>query len=112
MLDGDNPACRKAAAIAVARHFIDDRHARIAGAHEIAMQGMGDAGRVDRADGRYQRLADHLAAKHPLPADLRAGATKQIEFERLQIERFEQSLDAACHDLPPLSLLTQPVSIA
>ena len=46
---------------------------------------------------RHQGLADDLAAEHPLPADLRARAAKEIELEPLQIERFEQCLDTICH---------------
>jgi hypothetical protein len=42
---------------------------------------------VDGAAGRDQRLADHLAAEHALPARLRAAPAKQVYLERLEIEK-------------------------
>ena len=39
-----------------------------------------------RARGGDQRLADHLPAEHPLPADLRAFPAKQTGFQPLDIE--------------------------
>src|SRR5690348_5716324 len=51
----------------------------------------------DRAAGRHQRLADHLAAEHVLPAVLRRAPAEQIELERLQVEDFQQSFDGGRH---------------
>src|SRR4051812_16450470 len=101
MLDRDDPPGRETAAVAVARHLIDDRHARIAGAHEITVQRMGNTRALDRADGRDQRLADDLAPEHALPADLRARAAEQIALERLEIERPDQFGNPRCHHLAP-----------
>ena len=47
--------------------------------------------------GSNQGLADHLAAEHPLPSDLRGTPAKQVHFERLQIEHMEQVLDGRSH---------------
>ena len=52
---------------------------------------------VDRAGGGDQRLADHLAAEHALPADLRAAAAEQIDLERFEIEDGQQVLDGGRH---------------
>ena len=46
---------------------------------------------------RDQRLADHLAAEHALPADLRAQASEQIHLELLEIEDGEQHFQRAAH---------------
>ena len=48
--------------------------------------------RIDGALRRHQRLADHLAAENPLPARLRTATTKQIVFQRFQVENGEQVL--------------------
>ena len=47
--------------------------------------------------GRDQRLADHLAAEHALPADLRAQAAKQILLELFEIEDGEQLFDLGAY---------------
>ena len=39
---------------------------------------------------RHQRLTDHLPAKDPLPAHLRAAATENIDLDRLEVERREK----------------------
>ena len=75
----------EALAVADAVDLVDDRHLRIAREEEIGVQRMGSRA-LDRAGGRDQRLADHLAAEHALPADLRAAAAKQVHLERLEIE--------------------------
>jgi hypothetical protein len=63
---------------------VDDRRGGIAGPHEIGVQRVHrPVGCIDRALRGHQRLADHLAAEDPLPADLRAGAAEQVLFERL-----------------------------
>ena len=51
------------------------------------------AGDVDRAAGRHQRLADHLAAEHALPADLRRAAAEQVDLELLEVEDVQQVLN-------------------
>ena len=77
VLDRHHAAGGKAAAVADAVDIVDDRHRGIAGAQEIAVQGMGGAA-IDRAAGRDQRLTDHLPTEHALPAGL--GATPRNEF--------------------------------
>src|SRR3954454_19914824 len=52
---------------------------------------------VARAAGRYQRLADHLAAEDPLPADLRAASPEQVVLELLEVEDGEKIVDGARH---------------
>ncbi len=82
MLNGNDPSCGKAIAVADSVDFIDDRHFRIPWAHEIAMQGMSNLV-LDGARCGHQRLADHLAAENPLPAGLRRQSTEKIVFKRL-----------------------------
>ena len=48
---------------------------------------------LDRAAGGDQRLADHLAAEHALPADLRRAAAEQIHLERFEVEDASAGLD-------------------
>src|SRR5580704_3358187 len=52
----------------------------------------------DGAAGGDQRLADHLAAEHPLPARLRRAAAEQVHLQRLEIENVEDFLDGGGHD--------------
>jgi hypothetical protein len=52
---------------------------------------------VHGAAGRDQRLPDHLASEHPLPADLRAPAPEEIDLELLEIEDCEEVGDGAGH---------------
>ena len=85
----DHPARREAPPVADAVDLVDDRDLRVAGQHEIAVQRMRLAA-LHGAAGGDQRLADHLAAEHPLPAHLRALAAKQIDLERLEIEDGEK----------------------
>jgi hypothetical protein len=48
---------------------------------------------IDGAHGRHQRLPHHLAAKHPLPADLRAAAAEHVHLQRLEVEQLQQVCD-------------------
>ena len=49
----------------------------------------------DGAAGRDQRLPDHLAAEHALPAILRAAATKQVHLDLFEVEHVEHGLDGS-----------------
>ena len=49
---------------------------------------------VDGAARGDERLADHLAAEHPLPADLRAAAAIQVVLELFEIEDGRRSSTA------------------
>ena len=95
VLDRHHAAGGEAAAVADAVDLVDDRDLGIAAEQEIGMQRMrrpiGDV--VDGAAGGDQRLADHLAAEHPLPALLRRAAAKQVHLDRLEIEDGEEILD-------------------
>ncbi len=90
VLDRENAAGGEAAAVAHALDLVDDRHRGIARPHEIGMQRMHMAIAIDGALRRDQRLRDDLAAENPLPAGLRAAATKQIDLDLLEIERPDQ----------------------
>ena len=52
---------------------------------------------LDGAAGRDQRLSDHLAAEHALPAVLRAAPAKEIHLELLEVEHIEHGLDGGGH---------------
>src|SRR5579862_3473262 len=106
MLDRHDAPCGKAAAIANAVDFIDDGNLGIAGQQEISVQGVRRplCNRVDRTAGGNQSLADHLAAEHALPADLRRTAAKQIHLDRLKIKDGEQILYGRAHGRPNRSV--------
>jgi hypothetical protein len=101
VLDRHHAPRGKAAAVADAVDLVDDRHLGIAAEQKIRVQRMRRARRdvLDGAAGGDQRLADHLAAEHALPAVLRRAAAEQIELERLQVENFQQSFDGGRHCL-------------
>jgi hypothetical protein len=71
---GDAPR-GEALAVPHAIHVVDDRNLGIARQQEISVHGMRRPA-LDRAHGGDQRLPDHLAAEHTLPADLRAAAAE------------------------------------
>ena len=91
MLDGNDPACDEAAPIPDAVDLVDDWHLRITAEQEIGMQRVRlEVLHVDGPAGRNERLSDHLATEHPLPANLRASAAKQVLLELLKVEYGEQ----------------------
>ena len=103
VLDRLDVARGEAFAVANAVDVVDDRHFGIAAEQKISVQRMRRPGRhvIDGAAGRDQRLADDLAAEHPLPARLRRTAAKQIHFERFEIENINQFLDGGGHAVFP-----------
>ena len=52
---------------------------------------------VHRPAGRDERLADHLATEHPLPANLWAAAAKQVLLEPFKVEYGEQIIYSVRH---------------
>jgi hypothetical protein len=92
VLDRDHAPGREALAVADAVDLVDDRHLGIAAEQEIGVQRMRLAV-LHGAAGRDQRLADHLAAEHPLPAVLGRAPAEQVHLERLEIEGCEEFLD-------------------
>ena len=79
VLDRDHAPRGEALAVADAIHLVDDRHLRIAADQEVGVHRMRRAA-LDGAARRDQRLPDHLAAEHALPAILRRAAAKQIQL--------------------------------
>ena len=61
------------------------------------MHGMRRPAGVDGAHGGDQRLPDHLAAEHALPAGFRRSPAKEVYVERFEIEDFEQIGDGGGH---------------
>ena len=96
VLDREHAARREALAVADAIHLVDDRHSRVAADQEIRMHRMRRAA-LDGAAGRDQRLSDHLAAEHALPAVLGAAPAKEIHLELLEVEHIEHGLDGSGH---------------
>ena len=89
----------EALAVANALDVVDDRHFWIAGQNEISVHRMREPA-LDRAARGHQRLADHLAAEYPLPADLRRAPAKQVHLERLEVEDGQKFLDGGGHENP------------
>ena len=82
-------------------HFrVDGLAVRPPGPQEIAMQRMHPPSGIEGSDSRHQRLADHQATKHPLPADLRALAAIEVLFDRFKIEYVNEIGDSVLHDCP------------
>src|SRR5262245_24126676 len=99
VLDRHDPSRGKAAAVPNAVDFVDDGHLGVAGQQKITMERMRRPLRnlVDRAASGNQRLANHLAAKNALPADLRRTASKQIYLYRFKIKNGKQILYGSVH---------------
>src|SRR6516164_20219 len=85
MLDRSHPPRRVALAVAQPFDLVDDRDLRIAGQNEIAMQRMRQPVFDGTARGHHG-LPDHLPAKYPLPARLRAVAAKHVHLECFEVE--------------------------
>src|SRR6202022_3066789 len=99
VLDCSDAPGGEALAVTNAIDLVDDGDRRVAAEQEIGVQGMGrPAGHIDRAAGRDQRLPDHLSTEHPLPAHLGRAAAKQIELNRLEVERAQELLDGGWHE--------------
>ncbi len=98
VLHGDDTPRREAFAVANSVDDVQDRHRRIAGAQEIAVQRMRVALRRHRARRRDERLAEHLTAVDALPAFARARAAKMIDVDFFEIEQRDQTLQALLHD--------------
>src|SRR5664279_4342766 len=90
---GDAP-CGEALAVPDAID-VDDRHFGVTRQQKICVHGMRRTARLHGAHRCDQRLANHLAAEHALPADLRRTSAEQVHLERLEIEDVEQVLDGA-----------------
>ena len=103
MLDCHDTPRGKAAAVADAVDFVDNGDLGIAGQQEIPMERVRRPLRDHCAAGSDQRLANDLAAKNPLPADLRRTATKQIYLDGFKIEDGEQILYGRVHEVVPIS---------
>ena len=98
MLDRDHPPGGEAPAVANAIDLVDDRYLGVAAEQEVGVQRMRrPAVDVERAAGRDQRLADHLAAEYPLAPDLGRAAAEQVDLELLEIEDGEQVLNGGGH---------------
>ena len=99
VLDRLDVARGEALAVADTVDLVDDRYFGIAAEQKISVQRMRRPCRhvVDGAAGRDQRLADHLAAEHPLPVRLRRAAAKQVHLKRLEIENIDDFLNGGGH---------------
>ena len=75
-----------------------DRLGRVAGAHEVAVQRVHLALRVDGAAGRDQRLAGDLAAEHPLRADRRADPPERRLADRVEVQHLQELVDRGLAD--------------
>jgi hypothetical protein len=71
----------------------NDRHGRVAGAHEVSVQGVHGAGRVDSAAGGDQGLAGDLTAEDSLRTDLGAFALERGRVDLLEVENLEELVD-------------------
>ncbi len=87
VLDRLDPPRREAGAVALARHLIDDRSARVAGAQEIGVQRMRQPVGADGARCRGQRLGDDLPAENARPARIGRPAAEQVDLDRLEVEQ-------------------------
>lgn len=89
MLDRDDPAGRKAAAIADAVDFIEDRNLGIARAEKITLERM-DVAIFDRAIRSDQGLADNLPTEYALGAFLGASPSEKVELDLFEIKKIEE----------------------
>ena len=96
VLNGDHPPGREAVPVPDALHIVDDRGMGIARPQEISMQRMG-ATPLDGLIGRHKGLAENLAAKDALAADVPAVASKQVIFQPFQAEMCDQILNEMIH---------------
>src|SRR5690606_38841871 len=90
MLYGHDAACRKGSAVTNAVHLVNDWHLGVARPHEIPVQGMDMAIRLDGTLRRDQRLGYGLSAEDALPIQIGAATTEQVVFQPLQVENAKQ----------------------
>src|SRR5262245_55962611 len=103
----DDATRREAAAVADPIHLVEDRPVPVTGPQEVGVQRM-EATRfgTDRAVRSRNRLREHLTAEDVLGV-LRMATTKQIFFERLDVEHVDDFGEhgihrARCYHRPPL----------
>ena len=89
VLDGDHPPRCEGSAVAGTIHLKDDRHARVAGADKVAMQGMAEPV-FDGLIGCEQGLSDHLAAKDSARTIIAADSSEQVHFQAFKGQGFGQ----------------------
>ncbi len=85
MLDGDNTAIGKTAAVPGAIDLVYDRGLDIAAAQKIGVQRMGGPALHGVLRSR-QRLAEYLSAKNLWAADITAVAAKDVVFNALELQ--------------------------
>jgi len=97
VLTRGNATSREAFAVTDAIDVINDRNLWIARQKKVGVHRVGRPAGIDGAHGRNEGLSDDLAAKDPLPADLRRAAAEQVHFERFEVEDIEQVLYGGGH---------------
>ena len=105
VLDGHHAASGETAPVANAVDLVEDRRGRVAGAQEVSVQRVDPSVLVvDRARGRDQRLAGHLAAEHPDALFVGRRATEDVDLDGLEVEQADQTLEGIGH----ASMLARP----
>jgi hypothetical protein len=92
VLDGDDTARGEAGAVARAVDLVKNWNLGIARAQKLGMEGMADAA-LHRAQGRDQRLTEHLTAENALHPVFGRNPAEYVLFDLLQIEEIEDFFD-------------------
>ena len=93
VLDGDDAARGEGAAVADPVDGVDDRRARVPGAQEVRVQGVGGPVVGDGASGGDERLGRHLAAEDAGDEGRAGCAAEDVLLDLLQVEQIEEGLE-------------------
>ena len=89
---------REAAAVAEPVDLVEDRHRRVAGAQEVGVQRVDEAGRVVDGAGRGdERLAGDLAAEDALAVLVGRAAAEDVDLDRLEREEGHEFVEGGLH---------------
>src|SRR5262249_44989628 len=105
VLDRDHAPRGEARAVADPVDVVEDGHVGVARPQEVGVERVRGAA-FDRAASGHQRLPDHLAAEHPLPALARTHSAEEVHLDPLDVEEPDQVLENSLHSetdapLPP-----------
>src|SRR5690606_7241556 len=96
-LKSHHPTGGKASAITDAVHFILNVRVRITGTQKISVHGMGQPV-FHRPVSRHHGLANHLASKHVLKAQVFTASPEMVPAHLFHVQQVQQPLHNVLHE--------------
>lgn len=98
VLDGHDPSGGETLSVANAIHVVEDRRCRVTRSQEVGVKGVdAPVSIIHGAGGCNESLSGDLSAEDPLAIFLGRAATKDVDFDDLQIEERDQIVEGMSH---------------